>query len=89
MSDTLIDVAWTIARLRLNANQIDDLWPGEKPIVGSGLKLVAVALEDGTSLIYDATVPDKAGQTYSLAKSTKEGRGVGEVVRRLAGGPAR
>ena len=51
-----LETAWSIARLRLKPDQIQELWPGEKKVVGSGLRLVAVDLDDGTSVVYDATV---------------------------------
>jgi len=49
--------AFAIGRLRLTPKEIEDLWPGERRGVGSGLRLVAVDLDDGTEVFYDATVP--------------------------------
>jgi len=49
-----LDTAWAIARLRLSASQIADLWRPHDRVVGSGVYLVAYFLKDGSAVIFDA-----------------------------------
>ena len=79
-----LDTAFAIARLRLTPDQIEEVWPGERRVIGSGRKIVAVDLEGGTTAVYDAT---DASAPIAYLLHTRIGSkpiGTGKTLHRLA-----
>jgi len=79
-----LDTAWAIARLRLSAAQMEDLWGKHDRIVGSGVYLVARDLKGGGAIIYDAGDKTRAVLRMSHVREAPAPMRVGPVLHVLA-----
>jgi len=79
-----LDTAWAIARLRLSATQLEDLWGPHDRVVGSGVYLVARDLADGGAIIYDAGDKARAIRRVAHVREAPAPMRVGPTLHQLA-----
>jgi len=79
-----LDTAWALARLRLSAADLEDLWGPHDRVVGSGVYLVARDLKGGGAITYDAGDKKRAILRMSHVREAPAPMRVGPTLHTLS-----
>ena len=79
-----LDTAWAVARLRLSAAQIEELWGKFDRVVGSGVYLVARDLKGGTAIYYDGGDKKRPVRRITHVQSAPAPMRIGPELHRLS-----